>query len=97
MQASAEELNIQQKVDMIVCMKSFLFIKNKIQILLKLNNLLKSKGYILICEPIGFLYYNHPNNKLIYDTFQAITKSKKFKIIHQGIISNMLCYLLKKK
>jgi 2-polyprenyl-3-methyl-5-hydroxy-6-metoxy-1,4-benzoquinol methylase len=96
MQASAEELNIQQKVDMIVCMKSFEFIKNKKQILLKFNTLLKSKGYLLICEPIAFLHYNSPNNKLMFDTSQAITKSKKFKIIHQGTFGYLLCYLLRK-
>ena len=60
----AEELTSSNTFDMIVCMNVFLFLPDKQKILLKFNNLLKSKNsYLVIMEPIRFLIFDGKKSK----------------------------------
>ena len=100
---TVEEFKTKNKFDMIICMNSFLFIKDKKKILLKFDNLLNSNGYLLIMEPMKFIIYDNNcriSNRLMIKTLKSIMKSRKFKIIHYGIVMPRLttmCYLLKKR
>jgi ubiquinone/menaquinone biosynthesis C-methylase UbiE len=97
---SAETLEESSKYDIIICMNSFLFIKNKEYILDKFYNLINSGGYLLVMEPLRFLFFNDTkplSNRLMQSSLINITNSKKFKIIFYGIVfKGLICYLLQK-
>ena len=98
----AEELTSSNTFDMIVCMNVFLFLSDKQKILLKFNNLLKSKNsYVVIMEPIKFLMFHGKKTKmtkLMMETNIFVNKSKKFDLVYYGkIFKGLICYILKKK
>ena len=104
---NSESININKKFDMIIFTYSFLFVKNKQKCLLKINNLLKKNGYLLLLEPARFnnlLFKTELSKKkikdwynLLNDTLIVIIKSKKFKLIqHLNLFKFTNTYLLKK-
>lgn len=97
---SAETLEESLKYDMVICMNSFLFIKNKEYILDKFYNLINQEGYLLIMEPLKFLFFTDKktlSNELMESSLINIVTSKKFKILHYGIVlKGLICYLLQK-
>lgn len=97
---SAETLEESSKYDIIICMNSFLFIKNKEYILDKFYNLINPGGYLLVMEPLKFLFFTDKktlSNELMESSLINITTSKKFKIIFYGIVlKGQICYLLQK-
>ena len=98
----AEELSSSNTFDMIVCMNVFLFLQDKQKILLKFNNLLKSKNsYLVIMEPIRFLMFHGKKtkrSKQMMETNIFVHKSKKFDLVYYGkILKPYICYILKKK
>lgn len=97
---SAETLEESSKYDIIICMNSFLFIKNKEYILNKFYNLINSGGYLLVMQPLKFLFFTDKKtlgNELMESSLINITTSKKFKIVYYGIVlKGLICYLLQK-
>lgn len=97
---SAETLQESSKYDIIICMNSFLFIKNKEYILNKFYNLINSGGYLLVMEPLKFLFFTDKktlSNELMESSLINIITSKKFKILYYGIVlKGLVCYLLQK-
>lgn len=97
---SAETLEETSKYDIIICMNSFLFIKNKEYILDKFYNLINPGGYLLVMEPLKFLFFTDKktlSNELMESSLINIITSKKFKILYYGIVlKGLVCYLLQK-
>ncbi len=97
---SAETLEESSKYDIIRCMNSCLFIKNKEYIINKFYNLINSGGYLLVMQPLKFLFFTDKKtlgNELMESSLINITTSKKFKIVYYGIVlKGLICYLLQK-
>jgi protein-L-isoaspartate O-methyltransferase len=97
---SAETLEETSKYDIIICMNSFLFIKNKEYILDKFYNLINPGGYLLVMQPLKFLLFTDKktlSNELMESSLINIITSKKFKILYYGIVlKGLVCYLLQK-
>ena len=95
----AEDFEIYQKFDLILCMNSFLFIKDKDVILKKFNKLLKPGGYLLISEPTMFLSLKadkERNNEML-STLKLFINSKDYNLIFYGVVSKrQITYLLEK-
>ena len=78
---------------------SFMWIDNKQECLLNVTKYLKNKGYILILEPMKFLFlekkFQNQKNKMI-STLETLVKSKKLTLIHFGFLhKGVFFYLLK--